>query len=40
MAFIEEVNAAIKRFIDPNKMVTVLAGTLPSAEPIKKPEKE
>ena len=28
---LEEANAAIKRYVDPNKMVTVLAGTLPES---------
>ena len=30
---LDEVNASIKKFIDPEKMVTVLAGTLPASAP-------
>jgi zinc protease len=30
-----EVNAAIKKFVEPDKMVTVVAGTLPSSAPAK-----
>ena len=29
---LEEANAAIKKFINPDKMIVVLAGTLPSVE--------
>jgi zinc protease len=32
---LEEANAAIKKFIDPSKMVTVLAGTIPTEAPKK-----
>jgi zinc protease len=32
---LEEVNGAIKKFVDPGKMVTVLAGTLPAADAVK-----
>jgi zinc protease len=32
---LEQVNAAIKKYVDPDRMVTVLAGTLPTGEPAK-----
>ena len=32
---LEEVNGAIKTFLHPDKMVVVMAGTLPAGEPTK-----